>query len=320
MSELPFCPYDPACDAPAPASVPVTALVLTKDEEPNIARCLASLAWCDQILVVDSGSRDATAALASAAGAHVIEQPWLGFASQRQFALRNPAVRNEWVYFVDADEWVSATLAREVLAATKDIVHVAYRQRYRLVFQGRWIEHCGWYGGSWLVRLGQRSRMTFVGSPPYGERASVEGSLGTLHHDLVDEDLKGLAAWLRKHVTYAEAEAQRRSAQSAPLRKRWAYWRRGHRAGRPAARSLAKDVIFPTVPARPLALFLYMYVVRSGWRDGREGLTFCLLHAWFELVVSRLSTPVISPMAIEARQRCQPLVQDDKGQQRDQAV
>ena len=288
MSALPFGPYDVARDAPQPGSVPVTALVLTKDEEPNIARCLASLAWCDQILVIDSGSSDGTVPLASAAGAEVVEQPWLGFAGQREFALRHPAVRNDWVYFVDADEWVSAALAREVGDAVAQDDLVAYSHRLRLVFLGRWIRHCGWYGGSWVVRLGRREALSYDVSTPLGERAIVEGDVGRLRYDIVDEDMKGLAAWLHKHVHYAEVEAIRRSAVEARLRVRWARWHRGERAGRSTGRSFAKDVALPALPAPWLWMLVYMYVIRAGWRDGRQGMVFCLLHAWFQLVVEQL--------------------------------
>lgn len=287
MSALPFGPYDPARDAPAPGNVPVTALVLTKDEEPNIARCLASLAWCDQILVIDSGSSDGTVPLASAAGAEVIEQPWLGFAGQREFALRHPAVRNDWVYFVDADEWVSAALAREVGDAVAQENLVAYSHRLRLVFLGRWIRHCGWYGGSWVVRLGRRDALSYDVSTLLGERAIVEGDVGRLRCDIVDEDRKGLAAWLRKHIAYAEAESARRAERSGSVLDRLRAVR-GMRGRRSWTRTLAKDVLYPSMPAKPLALFCYMYLLRGGWRDGRQGLIFCVMHSWHELVIQEL--------------------------------
>lgn len=287
MSALPFGPYDVAGDAPPPGSVPVTALVLTKDEEPNIVRCLASLAWCDQALVIDSGSSDDTVPLAEAAGAQVVEQPWLGFAGQREFALRHPAVRNDWVYFIDADEWVSAALAREVAAAIAQEDLAAYAHRLRLVFLGRWIRHCGWYGGSWVVRLGRRDALSYDVSTPIGERAIVEGDVGRLKCDIVDEDLKGLAAWLRKHVAYAEAESARRGERGGGVLSRLRGVRdmRGQRSW---TRTVAKEVLYPSMPAKPLVLFCYMYLLRGGWRDGHAGFIFCVMHSWHELVIQEL--------------------------------
>lgn len=287
MSALPFGPYDVARDTPQPGSVAVTALVLSKDEEPNIVRCLASLAWCDQVLLIDSGSSDGTVPLAEAAGAEVIEQPWLGFAGQREFALRHPAVRNDWVYFIDADEWVSAALAREAAAAIAQEDLAAFAQRFRLVFLGRWIRHCGWYGGSWLVRLGRREALSYDISALVGERATVDGKVGRLRCDIVDQDLKGLAAWLRKHVSYAEAESSRRVERTGGVLDRLREVRemQGRRSW---ARTMAKEVVYPSMPAKPFALFCYMYLLRGGWLDGRQGLVFCFMHSWHELVIQEL--------------------------------
>ena len=110
VTRLGLRPYR-AGDDPAPGSVPVSVVVLTSDEEVNIRRCLASVAWADQVVVIDSGSTDATVPIARSLGAEVVEQPWLGFSGQREFALRLPELRHDWVYFVDADEWVSPQLA-----------------------------------------------------------------------------------------------------------------------------------------------------------------------------------------------------------------
>jgi glycosyltransferase involved in cell wall biosynthesis len=275
-------------DDPPRASVPLTVVVLTRDEGPNIARCLASVAWAEQAVVVDSGSTDDTIELALAHGAQVIEHPWLGFSGQREFALRRPELRHDLVYFVDADEWVSPQLAAEIavrLAAAGD--EAAFTHRLRLVFQGTWMRHCGWYPGSWVVRLVDRRYAKYDGSL-VGERATVDGPVGRLANDIVDEDRKGLAAWLRKHVTYAELERQRRG-EPVPLPDRLRrFGARDRTDTRPVSRIFLKDVVFPSVPARPLAMFLYMYIIRLGILDGRAGLTFCSFHAWYQLVVSAL--------------------------------
>jgi glycosyltransferase involved in cell wall biosynthesis len=272
-------------DDPAPGSVPVSVVVLTQDEEPNIGRCLASVAWADQVVVIDSGSSDRTVPIARSTGAEVVEQPWLGFSGQREFALRLPELRHDWVYFVDADEWVSPQLATEISGCLTAPAAAAYAQRFRLVFQGTWIRHCGWYGGSWIVRLADRRYAKFDGSL-VGERLCVDGPTGRLRHDLVDEDHKGLAAWLHKHVRYAELEAARRG-QPLSLRQRLRTLR-GRPDTRPIVRALLKDVIYPSVPAKPVALFLFMYLARLGLLDGRAGLRFCFFHAWYEASVAAL--------------------------------
>jgi glycosyltransferase involved in cell wall biosynthesis len=284
MSRFGLRPYR-AGDSPPPGTVPVTVIVLTCNEEINIRQCLESTGWADQIVVVDSGSTDRTMAIAHSLGAEVVEQPWLGFAAQREYALRIPDLRHNWVYFVDADEWVSSELAGEIAARLREPNCAGFAQRFRLVFQGTWIRHCGWYRNSWIVRLVDR-RYTRYDDGIVGERAQVTGSIARLANDLVDQDHKGLASWLRKHVAYAELEAQRRDYRAPVLRR--ARSLRARDNTRPLGRAVLKDVIFPSVPAKPAALFIYMYLVRLGLLDGKAGLRFCFFHAWYEASVSAL--------------------------------
>jgi glycosyltransferase involved in cell wall biosynthesis len=284
MTRLSLRPYRPG-DSPAGGTVPVTVVVLTQDEEPNIGRCLTSVAWASQVVVVDSGSTDGTQKIARSLGAEVVEQPWLGFSGQREFALRLSQVRHDWVYFVDADEWVSPQLAGEIAQRLREPSWAAFAHRRRLVFEGAWIRHCGWYSGSWLVRLVDRRHATADGSI-VGETLCADGPVGRLRHDLVDEDHKGLASWLRKHVRYAELEARRRGG-TEPFRERLRSLQ-SRTDSRPLARAFLKSIVFPAVPAKPAALFLYMYVLRLGMLDGRAGLRFCFLHAWYEAIVAGL--------------------------------
>lgn len=284
MTGLGLRPYG-AGDEPAPRSVPVSVVVLTRDEEPNIRRCLEAVAWADQVVVVDSGSTDGTVPIARSLGAQVVEHSWLGFSGQRDYALRLPELRHDWVYFVDADEWVSPQLASEIAARLAGPCSAAFTHRLRLVFQGTWIRHCGWYRGSWVVRLVDRRYATYDGSG-VGERVCVDGPVRRLRNDIVDEDRKGLAAWLHKHVRYAELEAQRRSRPVAMPQRVRALRCRG--STRPLIRTMMKDVIFPSVPAKPFALFAYMYVLRLGLLDGMAGLRFCFYHAWYEASVAAL--------------------------------
>jgi glycosyltransferase involved in cell wall biosynthesis len=287
-------------DHPLPRSVPVTVVVLTRDEEVNIARCLRSVAWAGQVVVVDSGSADDTVPIARSLGSDVVEQAWLGFSGQREFALRLPEIRHDWVYFVDADEWVSPQLAAEIAARLRSPQCAAFSHRLRLVFLNTWIRHCGWYSGSRVVRLVDR-RHTKYNTSPVGERPSVDGPVGRLANDIVDEDLKGLARWLRKHVRYAELELEKRGGP-VPLRERIRRFRsRDQASTRPLARIILKDLVFPSLPARPVVVFLYMYVLRLGLLDGRAGLRFCFFHAWYEATVDGLRAEIMLPSQTRTR-------------------
>jgi glycosyltransferase involved in cell wall biosynthesis len=285
VTRLDLRPYR-AGDDPPPGSVPVSVVVLTLNEEPNIHRCLASVGWADQVVVVDSGSIDGTVSAAKSMSAEMVEQSWLGFSAQREFALRLPILRHDWVFFLDADEWVSPQLAAEIAVRLADPRCAAFAHRLRLVFMGTWIRHCGWYAGSWVVRLVDRRYARYDGSP-VGERAWVTGPVRRLDNDIVDDDRKGLAAWLHKHVRYAQLECERRGGADGGLPARLRAVRRGS-SSRPLARRILRELILPVIPAKPVVLFGYMYIARRGFLDGAAGLRFCLYHAWFEMTVAAL--------------------------------
>ena len=114
----------------------------------------------------------------------------------------------------------------------------------------------------------------------------MDGRVRRLDNDIVDEDRKGLAAWLHKHVRYAQLECERRGS-TGRLLERLRVLRHGG-SQRPLARSILKELFFPGIPAKPAALFLYMYIARLGFLDGMAGLRFCFYHAWFEMNVTAL--------------------------------
>jgi glycosyltransferase involved in cell wall biosynthesis len=283
MTRLGLRPYQ-AGDDPPPGGVPVSVVVLTLNEEPNIGRCLASVGWAEQVVVVDSGSADGTVPVARSLGAEVVEQPWLGFSAQREYSLRLPLIRHDWVYFVDADEWVPPQLAAEIATHLADTDCAGFAHRLRLVFMGTWIRHCGWYPGSWVVRLVDRRYTKYDGT--WVARACVDGQVRRLNNDIVDQDRKGLADWLHKHVRYAQLECERRG-DIGSLPERLRALRYGGNS-RPLARRILKELVFPVIPAKPVALFLYMYIARLGFLDGTAGFRFCFYHAWHEMCVASL--------------------------------
>lgn len=263
---------------PNTGSVKITVLILAQDESLNIGRCIESAGWARQVVIIDSGSSDNTIELAKRSGAEAVNTYWRGFGPQRDFALSLEQVRHEWVFFLDADEWVSVELAEEIAEAVTSRNYAAYWQYKRLIFQGRWIRHCGWYPSARTVTLMRRGTASF-GDQSFSEHAEVSGTVGRLRNDIVDEDLKGLASWLAKHVRYAELEARRRETHEQS---------RIIEANQSVARSFMKNWLAPRMPARPAAQFFYMYILKQGFRDGYQGLLFCFYHAWFQTTVSAL--------------------------------
>jgi glycosyltransferase involved in cell wall biosynthesis len=134
----------------------ISVVILTLNEAGSLQRSLDSVAWSDDVLVVDSGSSDDTVAIARAAGARVLVRAFDSFAGQRNFAMDTGAFRHRWVLHLDADEVVTPALREEllVLAASTDAAYPVYRLPSRLIFMGRWLRHAGMYP-AYQVRFGR---------------------------------------------------------------------------------------------------------------------------------------------------------------------
>jgi hypothetical protein len=261
----------------------VSAVILTYNEEGNIARCLQSLAWCDDILVVDSGSTDGTLALCAQYGARVMHNPWVNFSTQRNWALANGDLRYQWVLHLDADEEVTP----EFRTAVEQLVPPAgihgYRIPSRTILFGKWLRRSGMYP-VYQVRLGDRDLCIFH-EHGHGQRenlpASQVATLDTPYNHYAFSH--GLRNWFVKHVGYARAEAdqilQSRTEAVAPDEADQLSSTNRRRAMKRMANRL------PPL-ARPPARFFYMTVLRMGFLDGRVGLYYCVMNALYEAMIA----------------------------------
>jgi len=186
--------------------VRISACIVAMNEEDRLPDCLASLAFCDEIVVVDSHSTDRTRELAAAAGAHVIERDWPGHVAQKEFAIR--AATHDWVLCVDADERISDRLRAEIL----DLRDAGFPGRFgwrcpRLSsFLGRWMRHGGWYPDRQL-RLFDRRHGHWGGHDPH-DRVALEGPPGNLHGNLLHHPYRSFDEHLRTIDTYTTIMAQ----------------------------------------------------------------------------------------------------------------
>jgi glycosyltransferase involved in cell wall biosynthesis len=225
------------------SSQTLSAVVITRDAAGQLAACLASLAFAQEILVVDSGSTDGTVELAKVHGAHVIEHAWLGSGRQKQLAVAKAA--HDWVLCLDADERVTPELERAIRAAMADPGAMAgYRMPRRNRFLGRWLRHGEGYP-DWNLRLFDRRRARWTEDPVH-EHVVADGPVGTLAGDLLHASAESLDAYLAKQNRYTTLQAE-------------AMYARGERAG------LARLVL------SPLARFVRFYLVRLGFLDGAAG-------------------------------------------------
>jgi glycosyltransferase involved in cell wall biosynthesis len=263
----------------AGAALSISILILTLNEEVNIGACLDSISWCDDVVLLDSGSTDQTVALASARGARVVTRPFDNYAGQRNFGLAAVEYRHDWVLMVDADERVPADLALEmrqaVAGAAADVALFQMRRRDWLL--GRWIRYSSGYP-TWFGRLARRGRVQV--ERPINEEYHAAGAVGWLSAHLDHYPFnKGFAEWIAKHNRYSTMEAkffEQRTASSPA----------GSIFSRdPVLRRKALKQRVSRLPGRPLLMFLALYLLRGGILEGRAGLTFCLLRAWYELMI-----------------------------------
>lgn len=234
----------------------LSVAVVAMDEEANIGRTLASVRWADEIILVDSGSKDGTCDIAREHGAKVILEPWRGYVAQKQYAI--DLCTKDWVLLLDADEEVSPELAEEIRATLADPNAVnGYRLPRKNLFLGRWMRHGGFYPDPKL-RLFRRGTGVVAGHDPHDRvdlKPDVPQQTRQFQHALVHYTYPTLTYYIGHMNRYSSLGAQDAFAQ-------------GHRSF-----SIANIVI------RPLATFFYNYIVRLGFLDGREGLLLHLYHA-----------------------------------------
>ena len=230
----------------------ISVVIITKNEEEVIKRCLESVAWADEVIVLDSGSTDNTVEICHMCGANVtVTEDWPGFGKQKNRALS--LVTGDWVLSLDADEWVVPELAREIRAVTSAPNSLACYEIPRLSsYCGRYMRHSGWWP-DYVVRLFRRDQAYFSDDIVH-ERVIVDGSRGRLRTALLHESFRNLEEVLEKVNRYSTAGACMLHAK-------------GKRAGLGCA------------VARGVWTFLQTYIFHAGFFDGREGFMLAVSRA-----------------------------------------
>lgn len=258
----------------------VSVLVLTLNEESNIRACLESLAWSDDLVVLDSFSTDGTASVACAAGARVVQRKFDNWSAHQNWAVANLQFKHPWVLYLDADERCTEQMRDEILGvAARKPPHAAYRIRRKDFFMGRWLKHAQLYP-TWLVRLFRPERIRY--ERLVNPVAHVDGTIGELdahiHHYPFSH---GIAHWIARHNGYSDMEAVEaiKARGDGPLNLG-----RIFSADPNDRRRALKDVFF-RMPARPAVKFLYYYAWRRGFLDGRAGFTYATLQSFYEYMI-----------------------------------
>jgi len=228
----------------------LSAIVIAKNEAHNIAACLDSLAFCDERIVVDSGSNDGTVKIAESKGARVVHHDFEGFGAQKNFALS--LAQGEWLLSLDADERVSKELADEIMKAIMHPAADACEMPRLSSFCGRPMRHSGWFP-DYVLRLFRRGKARFSNDLVH-ERVIANGSVTRLKHPLIHHPVLRLEDALSRMDRYSTAGAEMLVASG-------------------------RRVSFITGIVRGLWAFIRTYLLRGGFLDGREGFLLAVANA-----------------------------------------
>jgi len=267
------------------STVAITVVVLTLNEERNLAACLESVAgWAADMFVVDSGSTDGTAAIADRFGARLVSHAFDTHAMQWAWALGTLPIRTEWILALDADQRVTPELQQAIVAhlASPGAITGCYMAR-RQVFRGRWIKHGGYYP-KYLLKLFRRDAVELRDGDLVDHHFHVSGALKKLRGDLIEDNRKEAAIfdWIAKHNAYARLQAQEDVSRASRGRGE------GRWFGSPDERTTRLKMLWARLPlyVRPTLYFIYRYILRFGFLDGKEGFVFHVLQAfWYRTLV-----------------------------------
>jgi len=232
---------------PAPRQ-PLSVAIITLNAAAQLAACLDSVRFADDIVVVDSGSSDGTVELAERHGARVVQQDWLGFGRQKQFAV--DAARHDWVLCLDADERVTPALQAAIENALQNPSAAAFRFARCNRFLGRYLRHGEGYP-DWSLRLFDRRQACWSDDAVH-EKVLTKAAIGTLPGDLLHDSAESLAAYLAKQNRYTTLAAD-------------------------MALAAGKRASFGRIAFSPLVRFVKFYLLRQGFRDGLPGLVHIVI-------------------------------------------
>lgn len=224
----------------------VTATIITKNEEDNIERCLKSLDWVDEIVILDSGSTDGTLEICSRYDTKIINTEWLGFGKTKKTAVNEAS--NTWIFSIDADEEVSSELKSKTKSILTQPSHAGYKIKRHSYFLGKRIKYCGW-SSDYPLRLFDRTKGNFNEKEVH-ESVEVQGSVGTINEPLIHYTYPTIGIQITKLNRYSDLQAQEFINSGK-------YY------------SILSAMFFCIIK------FITMYFIRLGFLDGRAGFILC---------------------------------------------
>jgi glycosyltransferase involved in cell wall biosynthesis len=269
--------------------IDLTVVILTKDEEQNIEKCIKSFKGiAKRFVIVDSYSTDSTKEICNRIGVDFYENVFIDHASQFNWALMNTDISTEWIMRIDADEELTVDLADEILEKLPNLkrnINGVILKR-RVYFMGRWIKHGGVYP-TCLLRIFRKGTAVCEQKVMDEHIVLLEGEPTQFKYDFIDNNTKDLNWWTNKHNWYSGKEVIEYYRNKEQQNKE-NYIRPNLLKGQAERKRWLKDFFYYRVPLfkRPKWYFLYRYILRFGFLDGKEGLVFHFLQGyWYRFLV-----------------------------------
>lgn len=260
----------------------VSTIILTKNAARDLPSCLQSLDWCNDLHVVDSGSTDQTVSIAKNGGSHVLSNPFVSFGQQRNWAIDHCELVHPWVLFLDADERSTPEFALQLKDAIDhaDESVAGFYCCWKTMLGGQWLRRSDNFP-KWQFRLFRKGRAKFIDVGHGQKEGQVDGRIDYMREPyLHDAFSMGWPLWEEKHRKYAKLEALERTSSTIPsIADLFSY--------HGSKRNVAIKRMIGNLPGWPQFRFVYSYVLKGGYLEGKEGLEYCRRMMWYEKQIQK---------------------------------
>ena len=257
----------------------ISIIILTKNEELDLPKCLESVAWSDDVHILDSGSVDRTTDIAYEYGAKVWHKPFESFGKQRNYALDYIDIKYNWLLFLDADEVVTEKFHNEIQKAIKEADNdvAGFYCCWKMMLEDRWLKHCDNFP-KWQFRLMRKGMARFTDFGHGQKEGEVTGRIDYIKEPYLHYGFsKGWFYWIERHNKYSSQEAAARVASRLPLKNIFAR-HASHR--NPALKSWLSRV-----PGWPILRFIQAYFFNLGFLEGIPGFIYCTNMSYYEFLI-----------------------------------
>jgi len=257
----------------------VSTIILTKNEESDLPVCLKSLYWCDDVHVLDSGSTDRTIEIAEQYNTNVWHHGFESFGKQRNYAIDQLPLKNEWILFLDADEACTEAFQQEIYKAIQEAGSevAGFHLCWKMMLEDRWLKNCDNFP-KWQFRLMRKGRARFTDFGHGQKEDNVDGEIGYIKEPYLHYSFsKGWSQWVERHNKYSNEEASARFYKCPPLKQIF--------TKNPSIRNVALKSWLSKIPGWPLLRFIYDYFFNLGFLEGMPGFIFCANMAYHEFLI-----------------------------------